>query len=196
MTRDDAVDVRYVAFGLASQAQAQCTRSVRAAAGAAQAIGRPVSSITLALTPTFVRRTVEGVAHDLDARGRSASAAASARARQVAEMLGDRLGREPAVQGLVDAMVEHVQWQVVDAVLPVVLERLTAEPDQVRLLVQGQSLGMVEELTNAARSYAADGDDAVERLVDSILHRRSRRHRGVVPQVASPAAGPELRSKS
>jgi hypothetical protein len=196
MTGDTAFDVRYVALGLASQAQARCTRSARAAAGAAQSVGRPLSSITGALIPTFVRRNVEGVVLDLDARGRSASASVSARARQVAETLGDRLGQEPAVQALVDAMVEHVQWQVVDAVLPVVLERLTAEPDQVRLLVQGQSRGMVEELTHAARSYAVDGDDAVERLVDAILHRRSRRHRAVVPRVASPAVEPELPSTS
>ena len=73
----------------------------------------------------------------LDEHGRSVATATAGEPSRIAEAFADRLGQEPVVLHIVDRVVDHVQWRVVDAVLPVVLERLGAEPEQVRHIVQG-----------------------------------------------------------
>jgi hypothetical protein len=64
-------------------------------------------------------------------------------------------------------------------VLPIVLDRLAKEPEQIRVIVQGQSIGMVEEITRAARERATNGDDAVDRFVSNLLRRDSGRQRRI-----------------
>ena len=74
-----------------------------------------------------------------------------------------------------------------------VLDRLAADPDQVRAIVRGQSRGMVDEATHVARSRAVSGDEIVDRLAARILRRQPSRR--VIPEQPArgeiaPAAGP------
>lgn len=184
-------DPRFVALGAFCAIEGRLGGAVRAAADVARAIGAPVADAALPLVPGSVRRAVAGVVRDLDEEGRSASVAGTAIAERLAEEIADRLGRDPNVLRLVEEIVERIQWQVVDTVLPVVLDRLAADPDQVRAIVQGQSRGMVDELTTTVRSRAVTGDVAVDRIVARLLRRRSTRPEvppGDEPAGSSPPA--------
>jgi hypothetical protein len=149
----------------------------RGAAGAARAAAAPAATMatTMAVVviPPWMRRTVGDAVRELDEQGRAAATSSAAGAVRVVESLADRLGREPALLHFVDRVVDHLQWRVVDDVLPVVLERLAAEPDRLREIVQGQSRGMADELTQAARSRAVAGDEAVDRLLARVFRRRT-----------------------
>lgn len=178
----DGPDLRYVALGAVCVAEERLGGIVRAGAGAARAVARPLASAAAPLVPASVRREVEAAIVRLDAHGRSTVVTGSEEAGEFVAALAGEVAHEPLVLDVIEDIVERV----VDRVLPMVLDRLTEEPDQVRALVQGQSRGMVEEVTNAARARAAAGDDAVDRLVARVLHRRSRRGR------ADPAPAPTL----
>lgn len=165
------MDTLLVALGALWATQEQIRRRAQGAAGAALSVVGPAATIAVAVTPAPVRRALADAAHELEAQGRTAASISAAEAARLAEAFADRLGREPAVLNLVDRVVDHVQWRVVDTVLPVVLERLAAEPDQVRAIVQGQSRGIVDEVTQAARSRAVAGDEAVAGFLARLLRR-------------------------
>jgi hypothetical protein len=171
------MDPRFVAVGAVSATEQQLARLARGAAGAARAAAAPAATmattVAVVVTPPSVRRTVGDAVRQLDEQGRAAATSSAAGAVRVAESIADRLGREPALLHFVDRVVGHLQWRVVDAVLPAVLERLAAEPDRLREIVQGQSRGMTDELTQAARSRAVAGDEAVDRLLARVFRRRT-----------------------
>lgn len=174
--RDQAgPDVRFVALGVLSATGDRVRGAARVAAGVTRAVGSPVAGVALPLVPAPLRRSAVRAVRSLDARGRAASAAGAEEAERQAEALAGAVGRDPRVLRLVEEIVGGIQWRVVDSILPVVLERLAAEPDQVRAIVQGQSRGMVDELTTTVRWRAELGDDAVDRLVGRLLRRRPER---------------------
>ena len=165
-------DVRYVALGVLSATGDRVRGAARVAAGVTRAVGAPVAGAALPLVPAPLRRSAVRAVRSLDARGRAASAAGAEEVERQAEALAGVVGRDPRVLRLVEEIVGGIQWRVVDSILPVVLERLASEPDQVRAIVQGQSRGMVDELTTTVRSRAETGDDAVDRLIARLLRRR------------------------
>jgi hypothetical protein len=174
------MEPRFVAIGAVCATEQQLARLARSAAGAARAAraaaapaATMATTVAVVVTPQSVRRTVGDAVRQLDAQGRAAATSSSGGAARVVDTLADRLGRDPALLHFVDRVVEHVQWRVVDAVLPAVLERLAADPDRLREIVQGQSRGMADELTQAARSRAAAGDEAVDRLLARVFRRRT-----------------------
>ncbi|HEX6423610.1 MAG TPA: hypothetical protein VFZ79_09035 [Acidimicrobiales bacterium] len=181
-------DPRFVALGALCIVEERLGGVARTAAGMTRAVSAPVVDAVLPLVPRSVRRAVVGVVRNLDVEGRAASAAGTATAERLAEQIADHLGRDPNVLRLVEEIVERIQWQVVDTVLPVVLERLAAEPDQVRAIVQGQSRGMVDELTTTVRSRSMTGDEAVDRIVARLLRRRPTRPEA--PPGDEPAGSP------
>jgi len=69
--------------------------------------------------------------------------------------------------------VTQTIMQVVDEVLPQILDRLATEPEQIRALIGSQSLNMAEELTQAARVKAAEGDEIIERVMTRLRLRRT-----------------------
>ena len=165
-------DLRYVVLGAIGVIQERLAHLARGATGATHAVFRPVVTTALPVIPASVREVGVSTVRQLDEHGRSVATATAEEASRIAEAFADRLGQEPIVLHIIDRVVDHVQWRVVDAVLPVVLERLAAEPEQVRNIVQGQSRGMVEELTQTARARAVAGDEAVDRFFARLLRRR------------------------
>jgi hypothetical protein len=166
-------DLRYAALGAVGVVQERLARLARGATGATYAVVHPIVTTAVPLIPAPVRRVGVGAVRRLDEHGRAVATATTNEASRAAEAFADRLGEEPAVMRMVDRVVDQVQWRVVDVILPVVLERLAAEPEQVRTIVLGQSRGMAEELTQAARARAVAGDQAVDRFFDRLLRRRS-----------------------
>lgn len=132
-------DLRYVTLGAVALTERRLTRAARATVGATRAIGGTVVGLGLPLVPAAVRRTVADLGRELDQQGRSVVAGGTRELGRLSEEVADGLGRNPNVLRLVEQVVEQIQWQVVDTVLPAVLERLAAEPEQVRAIVQGQS---------------------------------------------------------
>lgn len=185
-------DLRYVALGALCMTEDRIRGVARAAAGVTRAVGASVAGVALPLVPAPLRRCAASVVRALDEHGRTASAAGTDEVERLAEALSEVVGRDPNVLRLVEEIVDRIQWRVVDTILPVVLERLAAEPEQVRAIVQGQSRGMVDELTTTVRSRAETGDEAVDRLVARLLHRRPTRPdvaAGDEPERASTAGG-------
>jgi hypothetical protein len=161
----------FVALGFAAMAEERLSSVVRFVEDTTKSVGGPLVELTAPLVPQHVRRLVETALADLDERGRAVADAGSARGNELAEVVADRVSQDPAIEKVVD--------NIIDRVLPIVLERLAREPEQIRVLVQGQSLGMVEEITRAARERAAGGDDAVDRFVSGLLRRDSARQRRI-----------------
>jgi len=183
-------DLRYVVAGVTAVAEERLTALARAAAGVTVAVGAPAVAVGLALTPAPVRGWAGRLVGRLDERGRAAAGAVAEQGTRLATDLAARAVREPAVMRIVDDVVGRVQWQVVDAVLPVVLDRLAAEPDQVRRIVQDQSVGIAQELADTARARAVSGDEAVDRLFARLLRRRPPRPRAAGYPVPAPVAAP------
>jgi len=99
------------------------------------------------------RRRVQDEAHSLVASAISAVAAEPHLGRLVREIASAQL--EP----------------LIDQALPIVLGKLADDPSAVRQIVQEQSAGIMSEATDSARNTARHGDDAVDTLVNRILHR-------------------------
>jgi|1186.fasta_scaffold114418_2 hypothetical protein len=161
----------FVALGLAALAEERIAGVVRFVEDTTRSVGAPIAELTAPLVPEPLRRLIEAAVADLDERGRTVAEAGAVRGNELAELVADRVSQDPAMQKVVD--------NVIDNVLPDVLERLAKEPEQIRVIVQGQSLGMVEEMTRAARERATNGDDAVDRFVSNLLRRDSGRHRRI-----------------
>lgn len=177
-------DLLYVALGAACVAEDRLVDASRALFQAAQVLGRPVEAAARSLLPGAVKQRVGRAVCELDAYGRSAVSTGSRKAVGIAESLADEVVNDPAVVGIIEQVVDRLQWRVVDDVLPVVLDRLRAEPEPVREIVRGQSRGAAGEVANAARARAAGGDEAVDALVSRLLHRRSARR--AVPEDSAP----------
>lgn len=187
-------DLRYAALGALLVMEERVGAVMKSTAQVAWALTRPVVAVAAPLVPDSVRRDVARILSELDEYGRTAVESGSREAGEMVESIAGDVATDPAVIGVIENVVDRIQWRVVDAVLPVVLDRLAAEPEQVRELVQRQSRGMVDEITDVARSRAAVGDEAVERVIDRLLHRRGREPRGAgrgaKPAPKPAAAGP------
>lgn len=99
------------------------------------------------------RRRAHDAAHTLVASATSAVANEPHLGRLVREIAGAQL--EP----------------LIDEALPIVLGKLADDPSAVRRIVQDQSAGIMSEATDSARNTARHGDEAVDTLVNRILHR-------------------------
>jgi hypothetical protein len=159
-----APELRYVGLGALCAAEDALSRFVRRVGGVARGAVRPIGTAASPLIPESVRRRLEEAVRDLDAYGRSVASSGSEGAIEVVEMYAGGVAQDPAFIRILD--------QIVLEILPVVLDRLIAQPDQVRALVWGQSRGAAEDVANAARSRAASGDQAVEAFLGRILRRR------------------------
>lgn len=187
------LELGYVAAGALATGGRRFARLAGSAAGVTRAAIEPVAAAAFSLVPGRVREAVLDTAAGLEQEGRTTVMSGAEATARLADALADRLARDPLLLRFVGDIIEHLQWRVVDAVLPAVLDRLAAEPDQVRDIVSGQSRGMAVELADTARARAAAGDEAVDRLVARLLRRPSRRRdtperrvRAAVP----PADGP------
>ena len=186
-------ELGYVAAGALATGGRRFARLAGSAAGVTRAVIEPVAAAAFSLVPGRVRGAVLDTAASLEQEGRATVMSGAEATAQLAEALADRLARDPLLLRFVGDIIEHLQWRVVDAVLPAVLDRLAAEPDQVRDIVYGQSRGMAVELADTARARAAAGDEAVDRLVARLLRRPSRRRdtpERRVPGAVPPADGP------
>jgi hypothetical protein len=159
-------EMRYVGLGALCAAEDTVGRLVRRVGGVARGAMRPVENVASPLIPESVRRRLEAAVRELDAYGRSVASTGSEGAVEVVEMYAGGVAQDPVFLRIVD--------QVITEVLPVVFNRLNAQPEQVRGLVWGQSRGAAEDVANVARSRAASGDQAVEALLTRILPRRIR----------------------
>jgi hypothetical protein len=173
--------LRYVGLGALCAAEDTVGRLVRKVGGVARGAVRPIETVASPLIPESVRRRLEATVRELDAYGRSVASTSSEGAVQVVEMYAGGLAQDPVFLRIVD--------QVITEVLPVVFNRLNAQPEQVRGLVWGQSRGAAEDVANVARSRAASGDQAVEALLTRILPRRMRPRDGDEVSTQAPPNG-------
>jgi hypothetical protein len=176
-------DLRYVALGAASE----LADRMRAVAGGGRILLGPAAWLGRR-APAPLRRTVGDAVRRLDEQGRATAAAGTGQVTHLAEALAGDLAHEPLVVETIEEIIAQVQWHVVDDLLPAVLERLAADPEQVRAIVQGQSRGMAEELARTARNRAVEGDEAVDRVLARVLHRATQRHRIDRPGPSLPLA--------
>jgi hypothetical protein len=123
---------------------------------------------TLPRAPDPVGSTVVALA----ARGRDATASAFINGRAMAEDIAREFTRQPEFIGLVNNIVDAVLPGAIDRALPVVMEKLAAEPESVRALVFSQSTGVAGEVVATVRSGVRTGDAAVDRSIR--LWRRRR----------------------
>ena len=151
-----AADLGYLALGALVVLEERAMSAAKLGLRAANEVGRPLGSLATRLLPPVVRQPVDDLARRLEARGRALVATASGEAERVGEELVDAVAQHPLMLRAVTQIVDRVIWDVVDEVLPVVLERIATNPEQVREIVQGQSRGMVEEAradgTHASRA--------------------------------------------
>ena len=178
-------------LGVACLVEDRLRAMAHAGAGATRTVAAPMAAVASRLIPSAVRRRVSRAVQELDGYGRAAAAAGSDEAGGIIAAVAGDVARDPHLVEVIEQIVEQIQWHVVDDLLPGVLDRLAAEPDQVRALVQGQSRGMIEEVANAGRAAAAGGDEAVERLVARLLRRRERGNGGPGRTPPEAARGPE-----
>lgn len=164
-------DLRYVAVGALVTTGSRLAGLAGTVAGAARAVAEPVVTRAFALLPASAQASVGGAVAELERQGVAAARSGTEATARLADAVAERLARDPQLLRFIG--------DVVDGVLPAVLERLADEPDQVRAIIYGQSRGMVEELADSARGKAAEGDEVVDRLVARLLRRR----RSQVPPV-------------
>jgi hypothetical protein len=157
-------DLRYVAIGALITTGSRLAGLAGTAAGAARAAAEPAATRAFALLPRSAQAAVVGAVAELERQGVAAARSGTEATVRFADAVADRLAREPLLLRFIG--------DVIDGVLPAVLERLADEPDQVRAIIYGQSRGMVEELADSARGKAAEGDEVVDRLVARLLRRR------------------------
>jgi hypothetical protein len=178
-------DVRYVALGALGAAGGRLARLARGAFAVTDAVARPVAGAAFGLLPGVVQDTAVQRVAELDAAGRTIAGAGIDAGARLADAVADRVATEPRVIRAIGDVVGEVQGRMLDSILPDVLDRLAADPDQVRAIVRGQSRGMVDEATHVARSRAVAGDEIVDRLAARILRRQPSRR--VIPE--QPARG-------
>ena len=105
---------------------------------------------------------------------------AEQRLRMLARAATGAVAANRDVGRLVHDVASRQVGPLIDEALPIVLDRLDEQPEQVRKIVQGQSRGMMTEARDTARTGARRGDDMVDSVVDRLLRRRA----------AAPAAQP------
>lgn len=136
--------------------------AVRTCAGAA----RMVTGHLLRVPPgPVLTRRVGRVLSDLAARGR-------VERRRAAALAGWVRQDGSAVHRFTQETTATVTRPLAATATPIVLDLLSEHPEQIRVLVREQSLGMGSELTGVLRVQAARGDDGVERLARRLLRRR------------------------
>ena len=171
--RDDrepgSPDPRYVVLGAAAVVEEQ----LRGTVARVSALARPPTALALRMIPPGVRRAAASRLQELDVRGRVEAESGAEETSRMVTGIADELVRSPAVLHTIREVVDQILWPVIDEVIPVVLERLAKEPEQIRVIVQSQSHGMLEEITETARNRAAGADEAADRLVARLLRRRS-----------------------
>jgi hypothetical protein len=115
-------------------------------------------------------------------RGREATTSAVDLVRNIAEGVARDFTRQPSFVELVDDLVDLVLPGAIDRALPVVMDKLAAEPESVRALVFSQSTGVASELVSTVRTGVRAGDAAVDRSV-RFWRARRRRDAPVVTQL-------------
>jgi hypothetical protein len=125
----------------------------------------------------------------LAARGREATAAGVVVARGIAEGVARDFTRQPSFVALVNDLVELVLPSAIDRALPVVFDKLAAEPEGVRQVMRAQSTGVAEELVATVRSGAKAGDAVVDRSV-RLWRGRRRTATPPVPQLTLEPGAP------
>jgi hypothetical protein len=140
---------------------------------------------TLPRAPDPVGATVVALAE----RGRDATAAAVVGARALAEGVARDFTSQPEFVGLVNDLVELVLPDAIDRALPVVMEKLAAEPETVRRIVFAQSTGVADELVATVRSGAKAGDAVVDRSV-RLWRGRRRKEAPTLPQLTLEPGAP------
>ena len=158
--------IGFVAAGLLTTAARRVDTTARAAGSVVHSVGSTASAVASRVPGPMYRMAVDAT-KAMDRRGRAVVGLGTDNAAQVARSLARDMTRQPAVMEVMQEVVD----QVIDAILPGLLERLAAEPERIRLIVQGQSRGMATEVAQAARGRAAAGDQAIDRVVDRLLHR-------------------------
>lgn len=189
-----------LAFGVASVAE----EGLRAAGGlAGRAAGRAASvGVPLwRVVPTPLRAALEARVEDLKARGRDQEAATR---QALLGLVGQGFATvmsDSRLLGLIDDLVRREIEPGIDAALPIVLDRLEADPEPVRAMVRDQSVGVAAELADDVRTRSAAADDKLEQIARRLFLRRrrplnaepapgSKSTAGSGP-VAGPAAGPD-----
>lgn len=162
-------DPRYVTLGAVCLAGDRLRDVARVATGASRLAGGPVRRLGRTVVPTAVRRRASELAVGLDEHGRAAVGA------RPAAGASEGAGGDAHVLGIADRLVAQAQGRVVEAVVPVLLDRLARESEQLRSVVQEQSRGLVEELATTVRSRAASGDETVDWLMTRLQRRVARR---------------------
>jgi hypothetical protein len=186
------IDARYVALGALLILEERAAGVVRTAAKVGRTVGKPMVAAAAPITPAWVRRDAERLVRHLAEHGRAAADTGAGEAVEIVEVLATEVTQDPTVIALIEAFVDRLQWHVVDSILPVAIDRLAAD-ERVRQLVQEQSRGMVDDITETARTKAADGDEAVDRFVSRLFRRRAEPatpSRDVQPAQATPVTEP------
>ena len=164
----------YTTAGMALVAYAATERRAGQAVRAAQRVGGPPLRFASALLPRSTRLAVEQRVRYTEHAGRLAVAAGLEQLRTAVSRVAVTVAEDPIVVDVVLRVVEKVESDLIAELLPEVLDRLSADPEQIQALIRGQSRGMVEGVAREARRRAASGDDVVDRLVGRVLHRRPR----------------------
>ena len=103
--------------------------------------------------------------------------------KRQAEALLEQLQNDPRVRALVRTQGDEY------------IEHLRENPESVQVLVQGQSVGLVNEILDVVRERAVRVDTLLERIVRSALGRRPRdRVPGPSPEVRALAGNPRLKN--
>jgi len=172
----------FVALGAAVGAADGVLRIAGLANRSARRVARPVTQVTRAVAPGLWDAG-ERVVAELDRRGRVEAVAALTEGMAFLDAMSERLAGNPALIRVIN--------DVLDPMLPVVLEKLAQDPAPIRQLVSSQSIGMAQEMSDRARVRAAQGDDAIERLAVRLRLRR-RTPAAKDPPEVQPTDAPEV----
>jgi len=116
---------------------------------------------------------------------------AEQRVRLLARAATGAVAANRDVGRLVHGVASRQVGPLIDEALPIVLDRLDEQPEQVRKIVQSQSRGMMAEARDTARTGARRGDDMVDSVVDRLLRRRAPAAQAAAAQTATaPAPAP------
>jgi hypothetical protein len=178
-TTDEPAALPYALAGAVFAAADRVSRTTRAIERWTAQVTQPASRLGRRVIPSSVRSEADATLKRLDHAGREAL---DRRTHELRDLLGtaaDTVADDPILVEVVERIVGHVQWQIVDELLPAILDRLTEEPAQVQALVRGQSQSVIDELAAQTRTRAAHGDQVVDRIVARTLGRRA--HAAVEP---------------
>jgi hypothetical protein len=136
------------------------------------AVGRIVRGHESTWNAAFVSARGREVVASLATRGEQVERRFRARASQYLDSRLDRLAGSRPVSVVVDAQLDRLLEPLVDRALPIVLDRLGQQRQQVRAIVWEHGGDLTDELVEGIRDRAVAADTTAERMARRLLGGR------------------------